>query len=289
MLSIIPGSCGLNIANRLAEKYCTQLIIPAIKKFADQEIKVRVPNKLAPIAIIVQAVAPPSNDNLMELVLLSDAVRRAGAKKIISIIPYLGYSRQAKSYADFECVSSEVVEKILNINIDEVITVDTHHRQYKQHIDTTSFFCDYLNSKPNICLVAPDKSAHKKVKEISTILQANYVLMEKIRTNDNDCRITLMYGEVLNKNCVIIDDIIDTANTICRAQECLKNMGAKSVEAIATHGIFSKDAFQVIKQFDLKKVTITNSISHSVLPSNFDVLDISNLIKEHVDRTILNI
>lgn len=261
------------------------------KKFSNQEFTINFSDKLKDnIAIIAQSAHEPIHDNLIELMFLSNAAKSMGAKKIAVVIPYFYYARQEKQIDDCKFVPAEFIARILEFSgIDYLITLDLHSPKILDffniqiiNIDTAELFANELKNKENCIIVSPDNGSATRAKNISNLLKTDSCILHKTRVNNN-CEMKIISGNVAGKNCVIVDDIIDTGRTLCNAAKLLINYGAISVEAIATHAILSENAIEKIQKSKITKITITNSISHHQLPNNFKIIDITHTLKGGID------
>ena len=209
-----------------------------------------------------------------------------GAKKVVAVSPYFYYARQEKKIGTCEFVPVELIAKILEFSgIDCLITIDWHSPKIENffniqtiNLDTAELFAQTLTNKENSIIVSPDNGSAIRAQNISNLLKIDTCIMHKTRIN-NDCIMKIITGNVASKNCVIVDDIIDTGSTLCNAAELLINAGALSVEAIVTHAILSGNAIEKIQKSQIKKITITNSISHQQLPNIFKIIDITHTLK----------
>lgn len=288
---IITGSTENIFASQLAKLLNITLIGNCSKKFSNQEFTINFSDNLKNnVALIVQSTYKTIHDNLMELFFLANTAKSMGAKKVVAVIPYFYYARQEKKIGNLEFAPAEFIAKIFECSgIDSLITLDLHSPKIADffnipifNIDTAELFANELKNKENCIIVSPDNGSTIRAKNISNILKTNTCIMHKNRIT-NDCSMKIITGNVAGKNCVIVDDIIDTGSTLCRTAELLINSGALSVEAIATHAILSANAIEKIQKSRIKKITITNSIHHKQLPNNFKIIDIANTFKSGID------
>lgn len=266
-----------------------------VEHFADGEV---ICKTLTPVkdkhVFIIQSTSKPAVTRLFELLLLVDSIKRAGAKKITLVMPYFGYSRQDISWNN-EPVSCEVVAKIINVSgVDELITFDLHtpsvHSFFKipiQDIATTRLFAKYYKNlfeeknikMSDLVIVSPDHGSNERAHLLCDALNASKsIILEKRRPRPNVSETMFVTGDVKNKVCVIVDDIIDTGGTIVNASKILLDKGAKEIYVAASHAVFSKDAINKIRAMKVKDIVVTDSIEkkHS---QDIKVLPIAELIE----------
>lgn len=297
--NILVGLSGSKrLTNLIAKHLKTTSAKTLIKHFADGEtmVKPEVPVRHKNV-FIVQATSKPVNENIMELLIAIDAFRRASAKTINVIIPYYGYARQDRKTLGREPITSKLVaDLITKAGATRVCIVDVHAEQiqgfFEIPVDTIS--ATYMlmgsilknNSKQNTVIVSPDYGGVKRVRRISVEYNLPMAILDKRRPKPNVAEIVNVLGDVRNKNCVILDDIIDTGGTIIAASNILKKNGAKSVIIGASHGVFSNDAVskfnQAIKNKYIDKVFVSNTIDnvYDIKMKNFEIVDISKFLAE---------
>jgi ribose-phosphate pyrophosphokinase len=291
MTKIIGGSSSKKIAYDLAVNLNVDYVDAVVAKFADQELRIQLSSHLyEENVIIVQSTCKPTNDHLMELLLLIDAVKRAGSHRIIAAIPYFGYSRQDRS--SYECgpISAKLVATLLeSAGVDHIIVVDLHSKQIEgffkigvQNIDPTSFFAAYIEKSNDIVVISPDIGGLIRARRLAGILQADLAIINKTRNDYNSCEMNTIIGNISGKNCVIIDDIIDTGETICKATALLRQQGAKGVRIIATHAVLSNEARQKLAEAPIDSILLTNSIPQELDSNRFKILDITPIIADTI-------
>ncbi|RTK92982.1 MAG: ribose-phosphate diphosphokinase [Rickettsiales bacterium] len=267
-MKIIPGSSNQKLAAQLAESMNLELLKTEVSKFSDGELKVQVHGDITSEIMIIQSTSQPVNDNLMELLLLADTAKRAGAKDIIALIPYFGYARQNMTFHKNSPISvSLVIKMIENAGITKVITLDLHSKQIEgmfnipiTNIDTTDLFLPVINDKQNAIIVSPDIGGIARARNYSNHLNVDLAILNKNRVQNNECIIDGLIGDVKDKDCFIVDDIIDSASTVCLAAELLHTHGARSVNALITHGVLSGNAVDKINQSNIENLYISDSI-----------------------------
>lgn len=280
-MKIVIGAASKELGKSIADKLNIQSSLVQVSKFADGEINVEVADNLCNEEVyIVQSVSPPVNDNLIELLLITDAVKRLRAKKITLIVPYYGYSRQDRVIKNQNMQSALSAKLVANLiqtaGADNIAIIDLHSSQIEGFfgIPVTNLSCfeTFAQSiqKEDLTIVAPDVGAINRARAFAKVLKQNaelsnkIVVIDKYREKAGTSQVMNVIGEVKNKNCVIVDDIVDSGGTLCNAALALKNNGAKSVVACITHGVLSGNAIDKISSSALDKLVITDTILHKL-------------------------
>lgn len=285
-MKIIAGSSNPLLALRLGTELGLEFLETKISKFNDSELKIQVHGLIGKEVLLVQSTSSPVNDHLIELILLADTARRAGAERIIAVVPYFGYSRQDHSdYKNSPISASVVIKMIEAAGITEIITLDLHSSQLEgvfnipiKNLSTSSIFFPIIQGQENNIVVSPDIGGISRARNYGSLLGANIAIINKSRDSNNACSMSEIIGDVKGKHCIIIDDIIDGANTVCLATELLLKNGANSVEAIVTHGVLSGDAVAKVQKSALKHLYISDSINNPALSDKISVLPIHELL-----------
>ena len=285
-MKIISGSSNLNLSKCIAKAIGVELLNTKIDNFSDGELRVQVLDNIGTDVMIVQSTSTPVNDHLMELLLLVDTVKRAGAHNITAIMPYFGYSRQDRCTYKHGRISASLVIKMLELaGVTEIITLDLHSTQLEgmfnipvKNLSTESIFFPLLQNKENIIVVSPDIGGTARARNYSSLLGSDLAIINKSRDTNNMPAMSEIIGDVQGKNCLIVDDIVDGSSTVCMATELLLENGAATVEAIITHAVLSGDAISKIEKSPLKNIHISDSIYHQNLPAKFKILAIDELI-----------
>ena len=276
-MQIISGSSNILLAKKIAHNTGYKLLNSKIGNFSDGELRVEIQDNIEEDVIIVQSTSHPANDHLVELLLLVDTVKRAGAKNIIGIIPYFGYSRQDRCTYKNGPISASLVIKILEIaGITKVITLDLHSKQLEGvfnipiiNLDPASLFFPFYNNRIDTVIVSPDIGGIIRARNFSSLLGTDLAIINKTRDANNECSMSEIIGNVKNKKCIIIDDIVDSANTLCKAADLLKENGAINIEAYVTHPVLSGNAKEKIMLSQINKIFVSDSIYHKSLPDKF--------------------
>jgi len=297
MAKIISGESFQGFGRALSQISGIEFIESSSKRFADGEWHVRVHVALQnETAIIVQSTCRPVNDRLMELLLLADAAKMAGARRIIAVAPYFGYSRQNKASYEFGPISVKFIATMLEVSgVDYLITLDLHSRESEKffnigisNINPAPLWASLIKSRQKssddkFTIVSPDAGSRDRAETLAQLVGANVAIVYKQRMEHSTCQTIKVIGEVANRHCIIVDDIVDTGNTLCNAATALKVAGALSIRAIVTHAVLSRGAKRLLRRSHITQITTTNSIKHeSPLPDNFLIYDILPAIGEEL-------
>ena len=298
-MKILTGNSNKQRSNRISKNLKNKLVNTSIRKFADGEIYIEINENIRGNSIfIIQSVSSPANDNLMELLLCIDALKRSSAKNITTVIPYFGYARQDRKVVPRTSISAKLVSNLItNAGADRVVTVDLHAGQIQGFFDipvdnlfATPIFAKHIKRKiksNNIICVAPDVGGVERARALGKKLDVGLAIVDKRRPSPGKSQVMNVIGNVKNKICILTDDIIDSGGTIVNAADALLKRGAKEVHVYATHGVFSGDAVKKIKNSKIKNLVITDSIDSSdklKKVRNIEVLSISILLAEAIKR-----
>ena len=273
-IKIFSGNSNVGLADNIARELNLKLGDIEVSKFSDGETSVVINETVRDVnCFIVQSTCSPVNDNLMELLVIADALKRACAKKITAIIPYFGYARQDRKVNKCDPITAKLVADLITISgVDEIITMDLHVKQIEGffNIPVTNLEGLYTlaeNLKREIkniseyVVVSPDLGSVNRVKKFAKELgDLKMAIINKFRPKPNECEVSNIFGDVKNKDTIILDDMIDTAGTLCKAADFLLIEGAKSVTACATHGVFSGNAFDKLEKSNFKNIYILDTI-----------------------------
>ena len=298
-MKILTGNSNKQLSNKISKNLKNKLVNTSIRKFADGEIYIEINENIRGNSIfIIQSVSSPANDNLMELLLCIDALKRSSAKNITAVIPYFGYARQDRKVVPRTSISAKLVSNLItNAGADRVVTVDLHAGQIQGFFDipvdnlfATPIFAKHIKKKiksNNIICVAPDVGGVERARALGKKLDVGLAIVDKRRPSPGKSQVMNVIGNVRNKICILTDDIIDSGGTIVNAADALVKRGAKEVHVYATHGVFSGDAVKKIKSSKIKNLVITDSIDSSdklKKVRNIEVLSISILLAEAIKR-----
>ena len=267
---IFAGTGSQNLAEQICKSYGCPLGKINIQKFSDGEIQpIFLESIRGDFVFLVQSTYAPA-DNLMELLLMIDAARRASANKIIVVMPYYGYARQDRKDRPRVAIGSKLIANMLvAAGADRLITMDLHAPQIQgyfdipvDHLDSSAVFIPYITQLrlENLTFAAPDVGATNRIREIASYFEAEMVICDKHRKRANEISSMVVIGDVTNRDIVIIDDICDTAGTLKKAAALLKEKGARSVRALITHPVLSGNAYQNIEDSVLEELIVCDTI-----------------------------
>ena len=272
-LKLFSGNATPELANEIAKCLYTNLADATVDKFSDGEVHVQINECVRGCdTFIIQSTCAPTNDNLMELLVMVDALRRASAGRITAVIPYFGYARQDRRVRSARVpITAKVVADLLSsVGVDRVLTVDLHAEQIQGFFDVPVDNCyssklfveDIKNlNLENPCIVSPDMDGVVRARAISKLLNdAPIAIIDNRRPRPNVSEVMNLIGEVKDKECIIVDDMIDTGGTLCKAAAALKERGAKKVIAYGTHPVLSGAAYENIKNSVIDTIVVTNTI-----------------------------
>ena len=270
-LMVFSGTSNHEWSEDVAEHLGVELGNVKISKFANGEIYVRFLESVRGADVfLLQSVCTPVNDCLMELLIMVDAAKRASARTITAVVSHYGYARQDKKSAAREPITAKLVADLMTTaGVDRVIAMDLHQGQIQgffnqpvNHLTALPILADYFESLEleNMCVVSPDVGRAKACKKLADMLGASLAIMHKGRPEHNVAEITHVIGEVDGKNCIIADDMIDTAGSVTEGAKALLQKGAQSVYVCATHGIFSPPAYERIESSPAVEVIVTNTL-----------------------------
>ncbi len=296
---LFTGNANPELAAEIAKVLDTPLGEVRVSRFSDGETFCEIRENVRGLdTYVIQPTCSPVNDNLMELLIMCDALRRASASSITAVIPYYGYARQDRKVAPRTPITSKLVADLLvTAGVSRVLCVDLHAGQIQgffniplDHLYALPVFLDdYLKVRFNkdAVFVAPDAGGVERTRAYSKRLGAGLAIIDKRRERANVSEVMNLIGDVAGKDCIIVDDLIDTAGTLCNAARAVKDGGAKSVVAVATHGVLSGPAVKRIEESALSEVVVTNSILHTEearASKKIKFLSIGRLLGEAIRR-----
>lgn len=298
-VKIFSGSSNIELAEKIAEKIGKPLGTLELKRFSDGEIWAKYGENIRGSEVfIIQSTNPPS-DNLMELLILLDAAKRASAKRITAVIPYFGYARQDRKDQPRVSITAKLVANLVTVaGADRIMTMDLHASQIQgffdipfDHLYGSSVFSNILTDvKNDLVVVSPDVGGIKMARSYAKRLSANLVVIDKRRPKQNMTEVMNIIGNVEDKHVLLVDDIIDTAGTFVNAIAALKEKGAKNVYGAVTHAILSGEAIKRLNDSALTKLFVTDSIHHNYkeITDKVEVITSSGLFAEAIIRTYKN-
>ncbi|MBO7431984.1 MAG: ribose-phosphate pyrophosphokinase [Elusimicrobia bacterium] len=294
-LKLIAGNANPKLAQEIAKKMGIELSPATIGRFSDGEIQVKIADSVRGAdCYVIQSTCAPVNENIMELLIIADALKRASARRITAVIPYYGYARQDRKAEPRVPITSKLVANLITASgIDRVLTVDLHARQIQGFFDIP---VDHLYARPvlfqyfkdlnldNPIVVSPDAGGVERARAFAKLLNADLAIVDKRRPRPNEAAIMNIIGDVKGRNAIILDDMIDTGGTLTKVADAIKNAGAIKVYAAASHGVLSGQAIEKIQKSSLEEVVITNSIIHDAELPKIKVLSIASLLAEAITK-----
>lgn len=272
-IKIFSGNSNRALAENICRELGTQLGNAEVGAFSDGENFVSIYETVRGSDVfVVQSTSSPVNDNLMELLIMIDAAKRASAHSVSAVITHYGYARQDRKAAPREPITAKLVADLLTAaGADNIIAIDLHQDAIQgffdkpvNHMTAMPIFVDYFEQKgfksEELCVVSPDVGRAKAAKKFSTLLDCDIAIMHKDRPKHNQAEITALIGDVKDKVCILNDDMIDTAGSLVAAASTLKAKGAAQVYACATHGLFSGPAYDRIANSIIEEVVVTNAV-----------------------------
>ncbi|MFO7941910.1 MAG: ribose-phosphate pyrophosphokinase [Bacillota bacterium] len=303
-LKLLAGNANPNLGRAISDYVGTPLSPMIVENFSDGETKVMVDDNVRGTdTFILQPTSPPVNETLMELLIIIDALKRASARRITAVIPYYGYGRQDRKTRGREPITSKLVANLLTTaGADRVLTIDLHAGQIQgffdiplDHLSGTPILSDHFKSldADDLIVVSPDAGGVARARDMAQRLGGvNIAIVDKHRPSPNVSFVMNIIGDVRGKVALIVDEMIDTAGTICRAAEALIGAGAREVRATATHPVLSGPAIQRLSEAPISELVVTDTIptEAEVLPS-MKVLSVAPLLGEailriHTDRSV---
>ena len=298
MIKVFTGNSNEPLAHDICRHLSVNLGNAKVKTFSDGEVLVEINDNVRGRDVyVIQSTCSPANNNLMELLVMTDALKRASAARINAVVPYFGYARQDRKVAPRAPITAKLVADLLSVaGIDRLLTIDLHAGQIQGFFDIP---VDHLYAAPvmldeirrlnlgELVIVSPDAGGTERARAFAKRLNAGLAIIDKRRSGPNVSEVMHIIGDVKGKVCAIVDDMIDTAGTLCTAATALQNQGATAVYAFATHGVLSGPALERIAESPLKKVFVTDTIPIQEKLnkcSNLQGLSVSYLLAEAIRR-----
>ncbi|MDD5006206.1 MAG: ribose-phosphate pyrophosphokinase [Candidatus Omnitrophica bacterium] len=295
---IFSGNANPKLAKDIAAKLKTKLASIFVSRFSEGEVRVKVnDNVRGKDVFIIQPTCPPVNDNLMELLIMIDALKRASAWRITAVMPYYGYARQDRKDQPRVPITAKLVANLLTVSgANRILTMDLHAGQIQgffdiplDHLFAVNVFVDYFENKKklkNIVVVAPDVGGIKMARAYAKRLGATLAILDKRRISPESTEVMHLLGDVDAKTAIIVDDLVATGGSLIEAAAALHSRGVKEIYAAITHGVLSGDAISKIEKSFLKELLITDTIP---LPSSakikkIKVLSVAELLAEAIKR-----
>lgn len=294
-LLILTGNSNKPLAEKIVDELNMPLGLMDIVRFADEEIFVQVGECVRnKDTYIIQSTSRPSNENWMELYIIIDALKRASAKRITAVIPYYGYSRQDRKNSPRVPITAKLVANLLTkAGADRLLTVDLHAAQIQGYFDIP---VDQLQAKfvfldrikkldvSNMMMVSPDIGGVGRTRDLAKWLNCDIAIIDKRRPKANEAEVMNIIGDVNGKDGVIVDDIVDTGGTLCKAVKALKNAGMRKIYVCATHAVFSNSLYEKINESQVEKLFVTDTIlvDEKRLGEKIEVLSIAKTVADAI-------
>ena len=298
-MKILAGTSNLKLCKDIARNLKLKLVNTNIKRFPDNEIYVEINENIRGNSIfVIQSTSNPANDNLMELLICIDALRRSSAKNITAVIPYFGYARQDRKVVPRTAISAKLVSNLItDAGANRILSVDLHAGQIQGFFDipvdnlfATPIFARHIKKNiktNNLICVAPDVGGVERARALSRRINVGIAIIDKRRPAPGKSEVMNIVGNVKHKICVIVDDIIDSGGTIVNAAKALKDKGAKEIYVYITHAVLSGSAVDKIKESQIKKLIITDTIDNSKkikISKKIEVISFAPMISEAIKR-----
>ncbi len=299
-IKLVAGNANRPLAEAISSYLDTPLATCQVKRFADMEVFVEIQeNVRGEDVFVIQSTSFPANDHLMELLIITDALRRSSARRITAVIPYFGYARQDRRATGRTPISAKLVANLItHAGVDRVLTVDLHAGQIQGFFDIPT---DNLFAAPvmvrdikerfddgDVVVVSPDVGGVVRARALAKRIDAQLAIVDKRRERPGESEVMNIIGQVADRTCILVDDIVDSGGTLCNAAEALFAAGADAVYAYITHGVLSGGAVARIASSKLKELVITDSIMPTEavkVAKNIRVITIAPLIGEAIGRT----
>ena len=294
-IKLISGRATRTLAEAISKEMGIELCDVVVNQFSDGEFQPVINDSIRGNHVfIIQSTFQPS-DNLMELLMLVDAVKRASARYISVVMPYYGYARQDRKDRPRVSITSKLVADLISVaGASRVMTMDLHAEQIQgffdiplDHLFGSSVFLKYIQSLnlDNICMAAPDVGSTKRTRFYAQQFNCEMVICDKYRKKANEIAEMTLIGDVAGKDVILIDDIIDTGNTLCKAAQIIKDRGARSVRAVCTHPVLSGKAYETIENSVLEELIVTDSIPLKRESNKIKVITIASLFANAIENT----
>ncbi len=293
-IKIFSGQTSRYLAEKIAQSYGMELGKGSMVKFADGEFQPSFEENIRGTEVfLIQSTFAPS-DNLMELLMMIDAARRASAKSIVAVIPYFGYARQDRKDKPRVSIASKLVANLLSAaGVNRIITLDLHADQIQgffdvpvDHLYASSVFIPYLKTLhlPDLIFASPDTGGTRRAGSYAKYFHTNFVICYKHRSKPNEVEKMALVGDVKNKNVILLDDIVDTGGTLCKAAQIIMDNGAASVRAMVTHPLLSGKAYEIMENSALLELIVTDTIPLTHPSPKIKVISTADLFAEVIRR-----
>lgn len=293
-IKFFAGTATKELAEGIVREYGTELGKYSVTRFSDGEFEPRFDESVRGSAVFIIQSTVPNADNLLEMLMMIDAAKRASATQIVAVIPYYGFARQDRKEKSRVSIGAKLIANLLTAaGVSRVMTMDLHAGQIQgffdvpvDHLYASAIFIPYLRNQniENLLIAAPDMGGTKRAKAYAKMLNADIAICHKTRTRANVVDSMDIIGDVKGKNVIIVDDMIDTAGTITMAADLIKHNGASSVRALATHAVFSGPAIERIENCAIEELYVTNSTPLLYQSKKIKVLDCAPFLADTIKK-----
>lgn len=292
---VFSGTANVEFSKKISKYLSLPLSEASVKKFSDGEINVQIKESVrGKDVFIIQPTCAPANTNLMELLIITDALKRGSARSITAMVPYFGYARQDRKAAPRVPITAKLVANMMQIaGIDRVATMDLHAGQIQGFFDIpvdnlygSLVFIDYIKNRhlDNAVIASPDIGGVARAREVAKKLNLDLVIVDKRREKANESEVMNIIGDVKDKNVILVDDMVDTAGTLVKAASAFKANGAKSVMACCTHAVLSGNAYEKISNNALDELVVTDTIPLKQAHEKIKIITVAPLFAEVIRR-----
>ena len=294
-LRIFSGNANLPLAQKICEHLNIELGKPHVERFADGEVDVQILESVrAHDCYIIQPTCPPVNENLMELLIMIDAFKRASAGKITAVIPYFGYARADRKSSPRVPITAKLASNLITeAGADRIMAIDLHAGQIQgffdipvDHLRARKVFLDYFQNfkREDLVVISPDVGGVERARKFAAKMDAGLVIIDKRRPKPNEAVVYNVIGDVKDKVCIIFDVFVDTAGTLTTVANKIKEQGAREVYAACAHGLLSRNALERIDQSAIKKLIITDSLPVRDLGPKVETLSVAHILADAIQR-----
>ncbi len=294
-LRIFSGNANLPLAQKICEHLNMELGKLHVERFADGEVDVQILESVrAHDCYIIQPTCPPVNENLMELLIMIDAFKRASAGKITAVIPYFGYARADRKSSPRVPITAKLASNLITeAGADRIMAIDLHAGQIQgffdipvDHLRARKVFLDYFQNfkREDLVVISPDVGGVERARKFAAKMDVGLVIIDKRRPKPNEAVVYNVIGDVKDKVCIIFDDIVDTAGTLTTVANKIKEQGAREVYAACAHGLLSRNALERIDQSAIKKLIITDSLPVRDLGPKVETLSVAHILADAIQR-----
>ena len=298
VVKFFAGRHSEALAKKIAKSFGIELSQSSVVSFSDGEFEPSYEETIRGAYVFLIQSTPPPTDNLMELLLMIDAAKRASAYKIIAVMPYFGYARQDKKGKPRVPIGAKLVANLLTAaGADRIMTMDLHADQIQgffevpvDHLYASSLFIPYIKSLKlnNLVIASPDMGGSKRANTYAKFLNTEVVICYKHREKANEISKMMIIGDVKGKDVVLVDDMVDTAGTLTKAADLMMNQGANSVRALCTHGVLSSNALERIKNSQLNELVITDTIYPETDTEKINIISVAKIFSDTIHAVMNN-